>query len=479
MHSRILQREFGMKVSQHQRLGQHIAMTPQLVQSIRLLQLSALELEQEIRQVLDTNVMLESAEEPALDETKEPAESENAADDTDGDEHDDDPSSEVGNDDASTSSSNDTRDTIAAPNGVSLQARAIAQLALTVRTAREGQLALAVVESIDDNGYLERALGDIGATLEPKPTAEELEHALARVQQLEPAGYGARDLRECLLIQLAALPPRTAARVLAIAIVGQALDMATADRIDALAERFEVEPAAIEEALRLIRSLNPYPGRPANDFAEAIVPDLVLRVRGRQCLVDLNTRSIPGIRVNRVYEKLLGDCGAGAETLRTQLNEARWLVRGLEMRNQTLLRAARAIFARQSAFAIRGDEGLVALTLREVAEAIGMHESTVSRITANKYVSTSRGVLPLRHFFCSHVTVRDGVEASGASVRAIVRRLIEAENPASPLPDGTIAALLSRQGIGVARRTVAKYRDALKIASAKQRRVAAPLRKAS
>ena len=450
-------------------------MTPQLVQSIRLLQLSALELEQEIRQMLEANVMLESAEEPAVDEAKETSEE---AQDTD-DEHDDEFDVASDDDDSPASSANDTRDTVAAPNGVSLQARALAQLALTVHDVREAQIVLAIVEAIDDNGYLERSLADIGAAITPTPTSGELETALARVQQLDPAGFGARDLRECLLLQLIALPVRTTARVLAMAIVGTALEMATRDQVDALAARFEVEAVAIEEALRLIRSLNPHPGRAPNDVAEAIVPDLVLRVRGKQCVVDLNSRSVPGIRVNRVYEKLLGGCGAGADTLRTQLNEARWLVRGLEMRNQTLLRAARVIFARQAGFAIRGDEGLVALTLREVADAIGMHESTVSRITANKYVSTPRGLLPLRHFFCSQVTVRDGVEASGAAVRAIVRRLIEAENPASPLCDGSIAALLSRQGIGVARRTVAKYREAMKIAPAKERRIAAPLRKAS
>ncbi|HZP12038.1 MAG TPA: RNA polymerase factor sigma-54 [Nevskiaceae bacterium] len=469
-----------MRVSQQQRLGQHIAMTPQLVQSIRLLQLSALELEQEIRQMLEANVMLESAEEePAIDEAKESTEE--AQDNNDDVEHDDEIELATDDDDAPASSASDTRDTMAAPNGVSLQARALAQLALTVRDAREAEIVLAIVEAIDDNGYLERPLADIGASIAPPATSNELEFALSRVQQLEPAGYGARDLRECLLIQLTALPVRTPARVLAMAIVGQALDMATVDQVDALARRYEVETESIEEALRLIRSLNPYPGRAPNDVAEAIIPDLVLRVRGRQCSVDLNTRSIPGIRVNRVYERLLGDCGPGADTLRTQLNEARWLVRGLEMRNQTLLRAARVIFTRQAGFAIRGDEGLVPLTLREVADAIGMHESTVSRITANKYVSTPRGLLPLRHFFCSQVTVRDGVEASGAAVRAIVRRLIESENPASPLCDGTIAALLSRQGIGVARRTVAKYREAMKIAPAKERRVAAsrPMRKAS
>lgn len=397
MRSRIPHGGSAMRVSQQQRLGQHIAMTPQLVQSIRLLQLSALELEQEIRQMLEANVMLESAEEPAGDEAKETSEE---AQDTDDGESDDEFDVASDDDDSPASSANDTRDTVAAPNGVSLQARALAQLALTVHDVREAQLVLAIVEAIDDNGYLECPLAEIGSAITPAPTGAELETALARVQQLDPAGYGARDLRECLLLQLIALPVRTTARVLAMAIVGTALEMATPDQVDALAARFEVEACAIEEALRLIRSLNPHPGRAPNDVAEAIVPDLVLRVRGKQCVVDLNSRSVPGIRVNRVYEKLLSGCGAGADALRTQLNEARWLV-------------------------------------------------------------------------------RDGVEASGAAVRAIVRRLIEAESPASPLCDGTIAALLSRQGIGVARRTVAKYREAMKIAPAKERRAAAPLRKAS
>jgi RNA polymerase sigma-54 factor len=477
-----------MRISQQVRIGQHVTMTPQLVQSIRLLQLSAQELEAEVMQTLERNVMLEAVGDPDAVASEaapaEPAEPEpgndTPASEADGDWSDVSAARHFADDDE-----DDGTDQVAAPNGVSLQARAMVQLGLIVDDARQGRIAFAILESIDDNGYLEKSLDAVAAGLDVVPAAShlEMEAALAKVQQLDPPGFGARDLSECLALQLMMLPARTPARSLALAMVRDALDLIAARDLDGLAERFEVSAEAVDEALDLVRGLDPHPGRRGAETADYVVPDIVLRAGGRgQPIVEINGAAAPRVRINKIYERMLSGCGANAESLRTQLQEARWLVRGLEMRHQTLVRAARAIFARQAQFLAKGDEGLVPLTLQEVADAIGMHESTISRITANKYIRTPRGVLPLRHFFCSTVTARAGVEASGAAVRAVVKRLIEAESGAAPLCDGTIAALLARQGIGVARRTVAKYREALNIAPAKQRRLAATqaaLRKAS
>lgn len=468
-----------MRTAQHLRMAGHIAMTPQLVQSIRLLQLSAPELEQELLQTLERNVMLERGDEPAHDSADgaeaEPIETAP---------RDEDWSTSSRSHARSDDEDDELHDRIAAPNGVSLQARAMVQLSTLAAGPREARLLLAILEAVDENGYLERPLAEIFAApeLEPAASAEELEAALAKVQQLDPPGFGARDLSECLRLQLLALPPRTQARSLALAIVDAALPLAAERDLEALAVRFEVSEGAVAQALQLIRGLDPHPGRRGAETAEYVVPDLVVRACAGGCVVELNGAAAPRVRINKLYERMLSGCGDNADSLRSQLQEARWLVRGLQMRHQTLLKAGRAIFARQQRFLARGDEGLAPLTLQEVADAIGMHESTVSRITANKYVRTPRGVLPLRHFFCSSVTARAGVEASGAAVRALVRRYIESENPAAPLADGTIAALLARQGIGVARRTVAKYREALRIAPAKERRPAAQqplLRKAS
>jgi RNA polymerase sigma-54 factor len=462
-----------MRTTQQMRAGQHMAMTPQLVQSIRLLQLSATELEQEISQLLEQNVMLEACD----NEQDESAVAESLGvddSDTTDDEAADlpDADDEVSEYEAPGSAAAGDGPAADVAASESRLARALTDLGGVISSDREARIAVAILDAIDDNGYLETSLTEIGASLQLQPMVSggELDAVLAKVQQLDPPGFGARDLRECLRLQLQALPPRTPVRSLALAIVDGALDLLAAGQHAAIAERFEVPVAAVAEAQQLIRSLDPRPARRDVEAADYVIPDLELRRRGNNWSVELGRGAAPRVRVNQLSERLLGDCGGNAEGLRTQLREARWLVRGLEMRHQTLLRAGRAIFARQAGFLQRGDEGLVSLTLNEVASAIGMHESTVSRITANKYIKTPRGVLSLRHFFCSQVTVRDGVEASGTAVRAVVRRLIDAENHARPLCDGAIAALLSRQGIGVARRTIAKYREGMHIAPAKQRR---------
>jgi RNA polymerase sigma-54 factor len=475
-----------MSVKLSMQAGQHQLMTPQLLQSIRLLQLSSLELEQEVRQALESNVMLEEGEE-GEDESAPPAAMDEApveaADSTetavtgcdpgamDKVEADFDwssaeswsggepPSDEEGSLESRTP----------ARNSEDLRMRALAQLRLVVDDVREARLVAALVEQIDDNGYLEIPLAEILAALpqEWRASMAELEAALARVQSVEPTGFGARDLRECLLLQLAEVAAGTPGLALARRIVAECLEC-VAGRDPAQAAR-ELG-CCIEEfalAMRLVRALDPKPGSNMREPAQNVVPDVLVSGSGSAWKVELNPHTLPRVRVNTLYERMMSG-RAPHRALRENLQEARWLVRGLQMRHETLLNTARAVFARQCGFLHQGEEGMAPLTLREIAQQIGMHESTVCRVVSNKYVQTPWGIYPMKAFFPSQIARAEG-ETSGVAVRAMIRRIVDGENRMRPLCDGDIAALLARQGVRVARRTVAKYREAMKIAPAPQR----------
>ena len=476
----------GPKLNLH--IGQQQLITPQLLQSIRLLQLSSLELEQEVRQALESNVMLEEGEEeddrsdpePAADEVHaEPDLSDSTevavtgcdAEAFDKVEADFDWSSAEswsggeppGDDESSIESRTPAR------NSEDLRMRALAQLRLVVSDERESRLVSALIEHIDDNGYLEATLIEILATLpvQWQVSIAELESALARVQSVEPTGFGARDLRECLLLQLKDVPRKTAGLQTALFLVSECLDqVAGRDPAEVARET----GCCIEEfglAMRLIRALDPKPGSTVREPAQNVVPDVLVSGSGHAWKVELNQHTLPRVRVNSLYERMMSG-RAPHRALRDNLLEARWLVRGLEMRHETLLKTARAVFAKQCEFLRRGEEGMAPLTLREIAQQIGMHESTVCRVVSNKFVQTPWGIYPLKAFFPSQIARTDG-ETSGIAVRAMIRRIIDAENRAAPLCDGAIAALLARKGVRVARRTVAKYREAMKIAPAPER----------
>lgn len=468
--------------------GQHQLMTPQLLQSIRLLQLSSLELEQEVRQALETNVMLEEGEEgddgaaalsAADDVPAEPSRSDDTeavvtgcdAEAFDKVEADFDWSSAEswsggeppGDDDSSIESRTPAR------NSEDLRMRALSQLRLVVSDERESRLVSALIEHIDDNGYLETSMAEILAAL-PRSwqvTMEELESALTRVQSVEPTGFGARDLRECLMLQLNEVSPQTPGL--------QTARLLVSDGLARVAGRDPAEVArelgcCIEEfglAMRLIRALDPKPGSTVREPAQNVVPDVLVSGSGHAWKVELNTHTLPRVRVNSLYERMMSG-RAPHRALRENLLEARWLVRGLEMRHETLLNTARAVFSRQCEFLRQGEEGMAPLTLREIAQQIGMHESTVCRVVSNKFVQTPWGIYPLKAFFPSQIARADG-ETSGTAVRAMIRRIVDGENRAQPLCDGAIAALLARKGVRVARRTVAKYREAMKIAPAPER----------
>lgn len=479
-----------MKANLQMNVSQTMAMTPQLLQSIRLLQLSSLELEQELREALERNVMLEPVEAGDDDEHADEAPtSEVSAESTDTPVTGEGPEALARVDadfDWSSSESwsgGEPRDEddeswearIGVPELQDARIAAIEQLKLVVRTPREARLVAAILEAIDDNGYLAQPLDGIAleSGLDPVPDAAELEAALTTVQGVEPCGFGARDLRECLSLQLRNLPAATPGLQLATRLVDSALERIAGREFDALCAELKIDRMALHTAIDLVLSLNPKPGAANAAAAEAAVPDLIVTGRPGAWKVELNAERLPRLRVNRTYERML--TAQTHRAMRDQLQEARWLVRGIEMRHDTLLRTGRAIFERQAQFLSQGEEGMVPLTLREVADKIGMHESTVCRVTTNKWVLTPWGVYELKAFFPSQITAREG-ETSGTAVKAMIRKIINGENAAAPLCDGDITAILARNGVHVARRTVAKYREAMRIASAKDR-VAAPVRR--
>lgn len=475
-----------MKTSLNIRATQNMVLTPQLLQSIRLLQLSTLELEQEVEQALEDNVMLE-AEEPAGAEPataiEESASGEPvAATGCDAAAH-----SEVEADfdwsSRETWSGGEPGDEdeehwtarTAMPEATDARVAALEQLRLVLRTEREARIVSAIVENIDDNGYLECSLADIGSQLgeEFAATAAELEAALVLVQSVEPTGFGARNLPECLRLQLEALPAGTQGKELAQHLVANCLDRVAERRLEDVRRELNASEADMKAAFNLIIALDPKPGASQGAPAEAAIPDVIVSGRPGAWKVELNQDRLPRIRVNGAYERAV--LGSAHKALKDKLQEARWLVRGLEMRHETLLKTAQAVFARQKGFLESGEEKMVPLTLREVAEAIGMHESTVCRVTTAKFIQTPWGVYDFKSFFPSQIT-GSSTEASGTAVKAMIRRIIGGESRHSPLCDGAIAALLLRQGIRVARRTVAKYREAMKIAPATARREVPPRR---
>lgn len=479
-----------MKTRSYQGTQQRMAMTPQLLQSIRLLQLSSQELDEELQIALEQNLMLDAVD--AEDETDAPLASMDDGPALDGTEAvtGDAPGAhavmEAEFDGGSTEgwSGGEPVDEDGEPwtarvaEAAVTDARiaALRQLQLLVRTPREAALVATLIDAIDDNGYLCQPLDGIQleAALTPPASLDEVEAALALVQSVEPTGFGARDLRECLLLQLQALPAATPFRPLALQLVAEHLDT-VAQAPATLAAMLGVPEAAARAAVDLIRALNPKPAAQLDAAAEAITPDVVVSGTPGNWKVSLHHGQRPSVRVNGYYEQVLAKTGGHPE-LRQQLQEARWLVRGLQMRNDTLMRTACAVFERQQAFLERGEEGLVSLTLREIADAIGMHESTISRVTTHKWVQTPWGVYAFKAFFPSQLHGA-AVETSGAAVKAMIRRYIDEERAHRPLSDGDIAALLARRGIRLARRTVAKYREAMDIAPATLRGDAAPARR--
>ena len=469
------------------KLGQQLTMTPQLQQAIRLLQLPILELPAQIREALESNVMLEAEDEGAVLDAAEPLElayegaelsdtaSSSADDSRDSAADGEDPWTEAqitGPSDTPWSGDDDRTQEFADSRQDTLRDHLLWQPELSRLDERDRRIGTAIIDAINDDGYLTDSLDEIRANLLPELDADtaELERVLADVQAMDPAGVAARSVAECIVLQLRQIDPQTSGLATAIEIAREHLALVAEQQYALLRRQLHVDEEELEHALALVRSCHPRPGSVVQSSTpEYVVPDVFVRRSERGWVVDINPSSIPRIRVNQSYAGLLGRASDHA-ALRAQLQEARWLIRSLEIRNETLLKVARCIVERQSGFLEHGEESMQPMILRDVAENIEMHESTISRVTTGKYMHTPRGVFELRYFFSSHVAASDGSEMSSTAIRAKIRKLIAAENPAKPLSDNSIAEALSKEGIQVARRTIAKYREALGIPSSSERK---------
>jgi RNA polymerase sigma-54 factor len=467
-------------------------MTPQLQQAIRLLQLSSLELQTEIQEALETNPLLEVEEDYDYDE--------NAASRSDDDQasrdisqlenqdipedlpvdtkwedmYDHQPvssvgSSSMGDSDMERENQDESTDT--------LQQHLLWQMRLTPFSETEAAIATMIIDSVEDDGYLKTTLEDIHESLSEEfeeLELDEIETVLHRIQHFDPVGVAARDLRECLLIQLRVYE---ASGIPHIDLLRELVDK----HLDTLAKRdyaqikraLKVSDDELTELVRSIQLLNPRPGSQVQtDKTEYIVPDVYARKHNAKWQLSLNPDNAPRLQIAEHYAQLVNRADNSAENtyLKNNLQEARWFLKSLQSRNETLLKVTEAIVERQKEFLDHGEEAMKPLVLADIAEAVEMHESTISRVTTRKYLHTPRGIFELKYFFSSHVSTEAGGECSATAIRAIIKKLVAAENPRKPLSDSKIAAILGDQGINVARRTIAKYRETLAIAPSNERK---------
>lgn len=470
-----------MKQSLQLKLSQHLALTPQLQQSIRLLQLSTLELNQEIEQALQDNPLLEREElgiyappadamsavqSPTAEAAEEPPrhEADDGADLGWGSEMPSGPGPRDPDDDT------DAGEIQAAATG--LREHLNSQLALTQLSARGRAVVAFLIEALDDDGYLAQSLDELAEAIlaeneiDRDELLEELLIGLAHLQHFDPTGVGARTPQECLDLQLQAMEA-SPARDLARTIVREHLDHLAGRDFGKIKKALGCDEEELRTAQTLIKSLNPRPGA---QFAPLdtryVIPDVVVRKLHGTWTVSLNTEAMPRLRVNRLYADILqGQRGRGgsAASLAGQLQEAKWLIKNVQQRFDTIQRVAQAIVDRQRAFFDHGEVAMRPLTLREIADTVNLHESTISRVTTQKYLASPRGIFELKYFFGSHVATDTGGAASSTAIRALIKQLVGAEDGHKPLSDARIAEILGEQGIVVARRTVAKYRESLNI----------------
>ena len=554
-----------MKPTLQLKIGQHLTMTPQLQQAIRLLQLSSLDLQSEVQEALDANPMLEVDDNPESDagnndkeksekaekDSKEDSYSEQVIDfSAGGDTSANSDLQSKSNEDASVDLSNhqdmpddlpvdsnwddvyqETSYTPASRGGEdddydlegrnsaqeTLYDQLIWQLNLTPMSPMDNAIAIAIIESIDERGYLTTSVEDIRESLlaqseivedlfrnqdeallalgidpkealtggdEDQPEAdpdadwhdisvEEVNAVLHRIQQFDPPGVGARDLRECLLIQLEQLPQDTLYREEARKVVGQFIEQLGSRDFTSIMRKGKLSESQLKEAIKLIQTLNPYPGSHVDaDRTEYVVPDVIVTKDKGRWKVELNPEATPRLKVNHSYASLIqrADSSSDNTFLKNNLQEARWFIKSLMSRNETLLKVATRIVEYQIEFFEQGEEAMKPLVLHDIAEAVEMHESTISRVTTQKYMHTPRGIFELKYFFSSHVSTGSGGECSSTAIRAMIKKLIASEEPKKPLSDSKIAKLLEEQDIKVARRTIAKYREAMNIPPSNERK---------
>ncbi|HBE4728932.1 TPA: RNA polymerase factor sigma-54 [Escherichia coli] len=474
-----------MKQGLQLRLSQQLAMTPQLQQAIRLLQLSTLELQQELQQALESNPLLEQIDTHEEIDTRETQDSE-TLDTADALEQKEMP------EELPLDASWDTIYTAGTPSGTSgdyiddelpvyqgettqtLQDYLMWQVELTPFSDTDRAIATSIVDAVDETGYLTVPLEDILESIgDEEIDIDEVEAVLKRIQRFDPVGVAAKDLRDCLLIQLSQFDKTTPWLEEARLIISDHLDLLANHDFRTLMRVTRLKEDVLKEAVNLIQSLDPRPGQSIQTGEpEYVIPDVLVRKHNGHWTVELNSDSIPRLQINQHYASMCNNArnDGDSQFIRSNLQDAKWLIKSLESRNDTLLRVSRCIVEQQQAFFEQGEEYMKPMVLADIAQAVEMHESTISRVTTQKYLHSPRGIFELKYFFSSHVNTEGGGEASSTAIRALMKKLIAAENPAKPLSDSKLTSLLSEQGIMVARRTVAKYRESLSIPPSNQRK---------
>lgn len=494
-----------MKQALQLKIGQHLTMTPQLQQAIRLLQLSTLDLQQEIQEALESNPMLEVTEEEHHDtsEQEAPAATNEAGEvvvkteseetqvaDSDWNEN---IPEELSTDSSwedtfqtvstSTSSSSDFSEMSMESNDTSdetLQEHLSWQLNLTPMSDIDQLIATSLIDGIDVDGYLTVSLEAIHEHFLAQDEEQlnsieldEIEAVLRRIQQFDPPGVAARGLGECLSIQLQQMPEDTEFRREAIKVVTQYIHLLGNHDYKQLMRKARLKEPQLQQVIELIQTLNPKPGAMiTSSQSEYVIPDVLVRKEQGIWQVMLNPEVSPKLRINDGYAHLIkrADNSPDNTYLKNHLQEARWFIKSLHSRNDTLLKVTREIVARQEGFLEHGDEAMRPMVLHDIADAVEMHESTISRVTTQKYMHTPTGIYELKYFFSSHVSTANGGTCSSTAIRALIKKLVAAESPAKPLSDNKIAQLLDDQGINVARRTIAKYRESLSIPPSNERK---------
>ena len=488
-----------MKQSLQLKLGQHLTMTPQLQQAIRLLQLSTLELQTEIQEALETNPMLEVVEDGNMDTVNERREDSSgertgsASDDVEFaegvDRATDNQEQNIPKDLPTDSDWEDTFDTYSpvqrsgdadvtvyeqANGGESLQDHLLWQLNLSTISDTDKAIATTIIDAVNDDGYLSTSLEEIHQSLSEAEELEldEIEAVLFRVQDFDPPGVAARDLQECMIIQLRYYDEEMPWLNEARQIVSDYFDLLAKREYQTVMRRMKLTEEEMQQVVQLIQGLNPRPGgHITGDQPEYIIPDVFVKKIKGKWRVDLNPDITPNIGINSLYAKLAHrNTTKDAAFLKNSLQDARWFIKSLKSRNETLLKVSSSIVARQRGFFEYGEEAMKPMVMHDIAEAVDMHESTISRVTTKKYMHTPRGIFELKFFFSSHVSTAAGGECSATAIRAILKKLIAAEIPNKPLSDNKLATLLAEQGINVARRTVAKYREAMSISPSNERK---------
>ncbi len=496
-----------MKQGLQLRIGQSLTMTPQLQQAIRLLQLSTIELSNEIQEALDSNMMLEAADDTLATSASESEQTNpDSKTDVNTDKNNDDNPSDSTSLENTLNEENTIPDELAvdtvwediydsmshlpsatnAPadsgdfepvsiTGESLQQHLNWQRELSPFSEIDSIIAEAIIDSINDDGFLKSSIEDIhqGLVDEYEIELDEVAAVLRQIQNFDPPGIAARDLKESLILQLAQLDNTADYLEMTKQLVQQHFEQLANRDYTQIMRQMKISEPEFREMITLVQSLNPRPGSHITDSnPEYIVPDVFVSKKKNKWIVELNADSAPKIRINNHYASLIKQVNNSSDNadMKNHLQEARWFIKSLQSRNETLLKVSTSIVNRQLGFLEHGEEAMKALVLHDIAEEVDMHESTISRVTTKKYMHTPRGIFELKYFFSSHVSTVSGGECSATAIRALLKKLIAAENHSKPLSDSKLADILADQGIKVARRTIAKYRESLSIPSSNERK---------